>query len=164
MENWKTIENYPNYQISDSGNIISLKKNKYLKPKVDKYGYSVVQLYNDDGAKPFTVHSLVGKAFIPNPDNLPCLNHRNENKLDNSAENLEWCTHKYNNNYGTRNERIGKALSKKVYQYDLAGHFIKEWASSMDCERNGFDHRKITLCCNGKRNKHKGYIWKHTMI
>lgn len=169
-EVWKDIEGYEGlYQISSRGRVRSLKFRhtntiRILKPyKNKKGGYLVIGLHKDKKMKLCQIQRLVAEAFIPNPDNLPQVNHKNEmDKTDNRVEALEWCDAKYNSNYGTRNQRVAEKLSKPVLQYDLEGNFIKEWASSMEVERvKGYNHSHIANCCNGKRKKACGYIWKY---
>ena len=103
MEVWKKINNLP-YEVSNYGNVRNL-SGKILKPAV-KRGYLTVNLYCNGQKQSKLIHRLVGETFIPNPDNLSQINHKNEIKSDNRVENLEWCDSKYNNNYGTRNERL----------------------------------------------------------
>lgn len=104
MEQWRIIEADPRYSVSTIGRI---KNNStgHIKAVRTHNGYSVVYLN-----KRYRIHRLVAEAFIPNPNNYPIINHKNEKKGDNRVENLEWCTHQYNCAYGTRNERIGKTL------------------------------------------------------
>ena len=96
MTNKKTITEAPNYIIYDNGDIYSKKSKKYLKSKKDKDGYDVIKLYVDSKPKDFKVHRLVGKAFIPNPDNNPVVHHKDGVRDNNNVENLEWYTHSEN--------------------------------------------------------------------
>lgn len=106
MEEWKTIDNYEDlYMVSTLGKVKSLKHNRVLRPNIKHDGYMFVILCKNGKVKPFRVHRLVAQAFIPNPDNLPEVNHKDENKVNNTVENLEWCTSSYNINYGTRNHK-----------------------------------------------------------
>ena len=178
-EIWRTAivngEPWENYQVSNFGNIMSLNYNHTGKPKLLKYkkeknGYLRVYLCKNKKSKIFLVHRLVAETFLENPDNLPQVNHKDENKTNNFVGtpendykdgNLEWCNHEYNNNYGTHNERSAKTRSKKVLQLSLDGVLIKEWTSTNECGRNGFDNSAVVRCCNGERKTHKGYIWKY---
>ena len=162
MEQWKDIIYEKDYQISNLGRIKSFKwgKERILKPSLSKKGYLNVIL----NRKNYLVHRLVAEAFLPNPDNLPCVNHKDEDKSNNIVNNLEWCDVKYNQNYGTRNTRIGKSntngkLSKPVLQYTLDGQFVKEWSSTMECKRNGYNQSHIIECCRKNRKTHKGFKW-----
>ena len=94
---------------------VAFYKEKLIKPYKDSTGYLVVSLRDNKGnTYRKKIHRLVAQAFLPNPDNLNVVNHKDENKLNNVVENLEWCTTSYNANYGTRNVRIQTALSNKV--------------------------------------------------
>ena len=116
----------------------------------------------------------MSETFLPNPENLPQVNHKDENKtnnfvflnedgsVDKEKSNLEWKNPKDNCNHGTRNERIAKARSKKVLQFSLDGELIREWPSIAECERNGFNKGQVCLCCNGKKPHYKGFIWKYS--
>lgn len=117
-----------------------------------------VSLVKNKTAKYCTVHRLVANAFILNMKKLPFVNHIDENKTNNSVSNLEWCTQKYNNTYGSKLLKIG---DKKVIQYDLNYNFVKEYKSIHEANRRtGIDYRNISAVCNKKRRKTGGYIWK----
>lgn len=111
MIEWKIIEDYPNYSVSNTGIIINTKKNKIMSIYIRK-GYCHVKLSTHNKAAQKKVHRLVAEAFIPNPNNYDCINHKDENPLNNNVENLEWCNHSYNNTYGTRIERQSKSLTE----------------------------------------------------
>ena len=180
IEIWKDYKNYEGlYQASNLGRMRSLDrwvksksgsvrlcKGKILKLCTDKYGYLNVSLYKNNKVKTYLVHRIIAETFLPNTDNLPCVNHKDENPLNNVVSNLEWCTYSYNNSYGTRLERVrdkqinGKK-SKPVLQYDLEGNFIREWPSTMECERNGYQNTGISHCCLGKLKTYKGFIWEY---
>lgn len=183
-EIWRTPigkgEIYNNYQVSNFGQILSLNygrtgKPKLLKPCKDKDGYLRVSLYKNGKQNYFQIHRLVAETFLPNPNNLPQVNHKDENKKNNFVGtpendykdgNLEWCTLEYNINHGTHNERISKAmtngkLSKPVLQFSKSGEFIREWPSTRECGRNGFNQGEVSKCCIGEVKSHKGFIWKY---
>lgn len=171
-EYWKPVVGYETSdEISNMGrmriiNYRNTGKYKLRKLTIHSKGYFTVHLTKNSITKLYQVHRLVAEAFIPNPQNLPCVNHKDENKLNNNVDNLEWCTNKYNINYGTRNKRISKKmtngkLSKPVIQYDLNGNFIKEWPSAHECGRNGFNDSSVSACCRGKLKTHRGFIWKY---
>ena len=170
-EIWRDIKNYEGlYQISNLGNIKSLHRNKIklLKLRVH-YSYNktrkdyVIGLCKNGVVKTYYVSRLVAEAFIPNPNNLPQVNHKNEfDTLNNSVDNLEWCTAKYNSNYGTRTKRIVNKHKRKIAQYDLNNNLIKIWNSGIDVEKemNWFS-TKIIACCRNKQKTAYGYMWKY---
>lgn len=121
LEQWKDIQGYEGlYQVSNKGRVRSIdrvikhypkdyfQKGRVLKSALSKNGYPMVILVNHNERKTRNVHRLVAETFIVNPNNFPEVNHKDEDKTNNSVENLEWCTRKYNANYGTRNMRIRK--------------------------------------------------------
>lgn len=173
-EIWKPKKDYEGlYEVSNLGRVKSLgngnsnnSKERILKPGKVKGGYLQICLSKNRKHKNFYIHRLVAEAFLPNPDNLPFINHKDEDKTNNSVENLEWCTFEYNINYGTRTLRANKTntngkLSKPVLQFTLDGEFVREWESTMECGRNGFNQGHVAECCRGERKSHKGYIWKY---
>ena len=162
-EIWCPIKGYESlYEVSDKGRVKSIGygKERILKPGRNKDGYLLVSLYKNR-EKICYVHRLVCQTFIPNPDNLPQVNHIDEDKENNSVQNLEWCDSKYNNNYGTRNQMVSMKLSKPVLQFTKDGEFVAEWKSSSEIKRNlGFAQQHISSCCNGKLKSAYGFIWK----
>lgn len=170
---------YPNYQISSMGRVKSLNygktgKERLLKLSKDEYGYLKVGLVKEgEKQRLFKVHRLVAFAFISNPDNLPCVNHKDENKSNNIVSNLEWCSYLYNNIYGTRMERFAKTRSatisggfsksgKPVYQYTTKGELVNIYKSGAEVEkRTGLHICHIRACCNGKKETAYGYIWSY---
>ena len=170
VEIWKDIEGYDGmYQVSNKGRVKSLKfgKEKILRPGKNGNGYLFVYLYKNRKKKMCKVHRLVAMTFLPNPDNLPQVNHKNEDKTDNKVVNLEWCSAKYNINYGTRTQRQAEKLtnykrSKPVIQYSKSGEFVREWKSIMDVERNlGFNRGNIFHCCTGRYHSAYNFIWTY---
>ena len=120
-EIWKDIKEYEGlYKISNIGNVYSVKRKKVMSPRYNKArGYLDVLLTRNKKRKRFYIHRLVAKEFILNPNNYPIINHKDENKLNNNMENLEWCTVKYNNNYGNAKEKRTLALRKRKNETGL---------------------------------------------
>ena len=164
-EIWCPIKGYEGlYEVSDQGRVRSLKfgKERILKPIRNTQGYIQVHLCKNGEIKKCLVHRLVAKTFIPNPNNLQEVNHKDEDKANNFVKNLEWCDRKYNNNYGTRTKRQSEKLSKPVLQYTKSGVFVREWKSTRDVQRNlNYCQSNISYCCNGRRKSANGYIWKY---
>ena len=156
---WKIIDGFTDYRVSENGNVYSIKRNRILKP-YERKNYLGVYLYAKNKRQYKLVHRLVANAFIPNPDNLPQINHKDENPSNNIVDNLEWCTSKYNCNYGTRNFRMSKSLSKKVYQYTLDNKLIKIWNSVNEASKF-YNNWHISSCCLSKRKTACGYIWRY---
>ena len=149
-EIWKDIEGYEGcYKISTKGNIQSTPrkgtKGGLIKPTEDKDGYLCVGLNKNNERKTFKVHRLVAMTFIQNKENLPEVNHKDENKSNNHVENLEWCNHDYNSNYGTRGERIGEALSVPVYSVDELGN-VEYFNSKAEAQRITGIYASNILC------------------
>lgn len=158
---WKDIINYEGlYKVNSMGEVYSIRTNKFIKPTI-RNNYLAVGLWKNGKVQMKSVHRLVAEAFIPNPDNLPYVNHINENKTDNRVENLEWCNAKYNANYGTRNKKISDYNSQSVAQYDLNGNFIKRFDSIKEAaEELGKSDYSIRACLYGKYKTGHNYIWQ----
>lgn len=181
MENWKDIEGYEGlYQVSSKGRIKSLNYNGSKKEKILKcpkgHYYKRVSLVKNGIKKTQTVHRLVASAFIPNPENKPCIDHINTDPMDNRVCNLRWVTHKENmNNPITLEHRpkgenhpkpnLGKfskenPLSKPILQFDKNMNFIKRWDCFKDIERTlNLHHPNILKVIRGIRNHTGGYKW-----
>ena len=172
-EVWKDIEGYPGYQVSNLGRVRSLNYShtgqvRVLKPGRNSSGYLFVNLCKNGKHKLCTVHRLVAIAFIPNPDNLPEVNHINEDKTDNRVENLSWVSHVQNCRHGTRNKRVAEFLtnrpdySKRVAQYTLDGTLVAIYPSAREAARQtGFKRPNISNCCLGNYKTAYGYIWRY---
>ena len=180
-EIWKDVIGYEGlYQVSSLGKVKSLAreskrntfKEKILNPHLDGRGYPFVALYRNNVPKQIKVHKLVATAFLDNPENKPTVNHIDEDKTNNTAENLEWATFKENANHGTRNQRIASAnrenhnrcakQRKPVDQYDINGYFMNTWNSaSAVADFFKINRSEITQCCKGKRKQCKNYFWKY---
>lgn len=163
MTEYKKILNYENYQIGTDGSVWSLRTSvpKRLKPQIKPNGYYTVILYSNHIPKKCYIHRLVAETFIPNPNNYPCVNHKDENKNNNNIENLEWCTYEYNNNYGSHNTNAGEGRKKPILQL-LDGIVIKRWKSAIDVERElNIQSRNIAKVLKGKRKTAGGYMWAY---
>lgn len=162
-ETWIPIQGFENsYLVSNLGNIWSLRRNKVLRVRKSTQGYGQVNLSKRGRMTTHRVHRLVATHFLPNPLNLPEVNHLNENKLDNRVENLEWCDRSHNVNYGDRTEKQKTKVSIPVVQLSLDGDKIAVYPSVIQAARElKLSRSSISECCRGKRETLGGYIWKY---
>ena len=179
MEIWVDVKDYEGiYQISNLGRIKTLpriKRNfnintkqleeimlpeKIRKPQLTRYGYYRIGLTKNHKQIYYSVHRLVAEAFIPNPENLPQINHKDENKLNNCVSNLEWCTARYNANYGTRNKRTGEPQMKKIRCVETNTVYKSLSEASRVTEIN---IGNLSSVCNGKVGYKTagGYHWEY---
>lgn len=162
MCEWKTIEGFEDYEISSDGQVYSHLSNRIIKSRGNGRGYLVIDLYSDHKRHTRLVHRLVAGAFIPNPDDLPQINHKDENKTNNCVSNLEWCSAQYNNNYGTHNERSAQGRQKPIAAYSKSGELVAEYPSvSAAAEAMRITNTAICNCLKGRQKTASGYIWKY---
>jgi hypothetical protein len=180
MEIWKDIKGYEGlYQVSNYGRIKSFPRKgthinteHILSINKDHKGYLMVTLTKKCKRKTYKVHRLVAEAFISNPNNLPQVDHIDDNKENIKVENLQWITNADNMKKawktGARSlektYKRGKenSRSKKIVQIDLNGNFIKQWYCIMDIERElGYNNKNICACCRKKRPTAYGYKWEY---
>ena len=183
-EEWRDIQGYEGlYQVSNLGRVRScdrhtwagwrgekaLVKGRVRKPSITRQGYYQVDLLVDGHRKSLKVHRLVAIAFIPNPNNYPYINHKDENPLNNKVDNLEWCTQKYNVNYGTSRQRLSKSLRnnsnaprKATVQLSLNGEVLARYSSISEAARQtGISQAMISYCCLGRYKTAKGFIFRY---
>lgn len=168
LNEFSDIQGYEGlYKINRSGEVLSLRTGKILKTGKNRQGYMNVVLTKNGESKTYKVHRLVALLFIPNPHNYPCVNHKDEDKTNNRVENLEWCTAKYNINYGTANERRGKTSRlnplkprKPILQLSLSGEVVGEYNSTNEAfEKTGIDRRQISDAINHRKRQACGFFW-----
>jgi hypothetical protein len=195
-EEWRDVVGYEGYyMVSNMGRIATLSHTvdfisiydgvevkKTFKAKQclrklhqGKHGYMECTLRDSKRTKLMKVHRIVAEAFIPNPQSLPSVNHKDEDKTNNKVENLEWCTCLYNANYGTRNKRLKTSLSNahknglyentyKVGRKPIVGISLLDGTTikferSVDLHEQGFERHLVSKCCRNLRKDYKGYKW-----
>ena len=149
------------YAITSCGKVWSYKSKKFLKPQRKENGYLQVSLCKDGKQNSYLIHRLVAEAYLLNPNNLPCVNHKDENRENNALQNLEWCTQSYNNNYRNRNQKIAKNQSKPVFCEELNRTFESGTAAARELNLN---QGSITQCCKGKRKTTGGYHFRYQEV
>ena len=160
-EIWKPIKGYSNYEVSNLGNIRNInyhneKRKQNLKQIKSNRRFMVVSLPYKDGFKSVPIHRLVAETFIPNPDNLPQVNHIDGNRYNNTINNLEWCTSEQNIEHAIKTNLI---KCRPIIQYDLQGNIIKEWRSiSSACKY--YNDKNIWRAIYSKTHIKNGFIWK----
>lgn len=180
VEVWVAVKGFEGlYEVSDQGRVRSLDRsicvtNRYggvhqqsfngciLAIGHNNKGYCQVNLNKDKKVRRFLVSRLVATAFVPNPHNLPVVNHKDQNQDNNCADNLEWCTQQYNVTYNNAHILRGVKFSMPIEQLTLDGKHVAYFASSMEAQRiGGFHHSHIHDVINGVYTQHKGYLWRY---
>lgn len=164
-ETWKPINGYEgNYEVSNFGNVRTLRRQGshggLLKQQLTRKGYLAVSLCRNNHYKRLAVHRLVAITFISNPMNYPCVNHKDENKLNNCVDNLEWCTYQYNNSYGTCRQRTSESKYKPC---------VGRWPNGIErvfpsctiaARETGLTQGNIWSACN-THHRAGGIEWKY---
>lgn len=178
MELWKTIQDFPNYEVSNFGRVKSksrltpsrrgvwLRPEKILSPGTHRDGYLYVYLYKDDGKikKKKYIHQLVAENFVSNALNYTEVNHKDGNKKNNYASNLEWCNrsmnikHAFDNGLEKPMKGSNNPVSKKVIQLDMENNIIKIWNCIAEAEKS-LNITGITRCCRGRSKTAGGFRW-----
>jgi hypothetical protein len=166
-EIWKPV-NLPRYEeyyeASTFGNVRNKKTGKILKQSLRNSYLAVCLCYVDNKNHSESVHRIIAKTFIENPNNYNIVNHKDCNKLNNNVENLEWCSMKKNVNHAIINDQIN-FYKKQVQQYTLDGILINTFSSIREAEeKTGAHNTTITQCCKEKVNTAGGFIWKYADI
>lgn len=159
MKDWRPVKGFEDYySVSRYGDVLSHRSGKLRKPVLNtRNGYMYIVLYGKDKKSTATVHRIVAHAFVPNPNNYDCINHKDENKLNNSADNLEWCTKEYNNTYNGKTQRCCKPV---IAINPLTGEEI-EYSSARQAEKYYHtNYKNISAACRGKRPRAGGMEWR----
>lgn len=166
-EEWRPVVGYEGiYEVSNTGKVDHLnfrhtQKRVRIATRISR-GYESIALYKDKKTKRTFVHRLVATAFLKNPNNYPQVNHKDENKLNNNVNNLEWCTPLYNVHYGTCRIRSAKKHSIAVIQTTIDGIIVAEYNSiKVASQSTGIDKSDINNVCNGKNITAGGYKWMY---
>lgn len=167
-EEWRFVPFFENkYMVSNKGKIVSLNfKRSGIKKEMSPWlhkGYKLVTLCMNGKTKQIPIHRLVAEAFIPNPNNYPIVNHKDENKLNNCADNLEWCTNEYNITYGTANQRRAEKGKVPILQMTIDGKLVRRFDSAKEAGASlgVLNHSSITSVCKGKQKTAYGYNWRY---
>lgn len=161
LETFVKIDGFENYEVSNLGKVRNIKSGRIIKPRLGKDGYLRHSLYRHDKRIYLLLHRIIAIAFIDNPKEKPCINHIDENKLNNDLSNLEWCTIKENIIHGTRTKRASEKRSIKVIQLDLNDNILNVFKSMTQAEKEtGALASHISKCCNGKSKSAGGYKWR----
>lgn len=149
------------YLIYSDGRVYSLKSNRFLSICKNSHGYALVSLYCNGKHITPRVNRLVAETFLPNPNNLPEVNHKDENPMNNDVNNLEWCDKKYNMNYGTRTERAKQKQQKPVLRISKNNEIIEYNGINEAARENNCNASDIIRVCKGTRKTCAGFIWKY---
>lgn len=162
-EIWKKTELHGRMiEFSNFGNYRFVDGKRHKEKRLNSYGYYTIPIWHNNKLYNISIHRQVALLFVdnPNPNTFDCINHKDEVKTNNRADNLEWCDRAYNNNYGTHNIRSSQSHSKPIVQYTLDGVFVREWDSATTASRElGYAQSAINWCClrKPKYNSYHGF-------
>lgn len=163
---WKPIKGFDGYFINELGEVKSTRtfkgtKEHILKCSKNQQGYKTINMIKDGKVYTKTLHRLLMETFKENTDNLPCINHIDGNILNNSLDNLEWCTYGHNEKEAYRlGLKQPRLKSKPILQIDKGGQVVHRWKNSYEPKKFGYNPANINMCCNGKRKTASGFIWR----
>ena len=161
VETFVKIEGFEKYEVSNLGKVRNIKSGRVLKTSLNNNGYLRLFLCENNKRKHLYLHRIIATAFIDNPDEKPCVNHIDENKLNNDLSNLEWCTVRENLIHGTRTKKAAEKCFKKVIQLDSNDNVLNEFESMTQAEKKtGVLLKYISRCCNGRSKSAGGYKWR----
>lgn len=161
-EIWKDIGGYIGiYAISNFGRVFSFKTMKTRKTFINENGYERVTLINNQQYSTFLVHRLVATAFLPNKDNLPIVNHKDQIPGNNCASNLEWCTYFYNNTYNDVHLTKKKRVGRRIVQKSIDNVIVKTWDTAKQIINSGYSKACLYYCLSGRHKTHKGFKWEY---
>ena len=177
-EVWKDVLGYEGlYKVSNKGNVYSVERRDSrgrkrggftLKPAYNGIGYLQVKLHKNGIGVNYSVHRIVAEVFIPNPNNYLEINHKDENKTNNNAENLEWCTRTYNINHGKRNKKVSQKLSKKVKAVNVETGEVLTFDSTQEAGKKGYSYGGVSEACRGTYyttgHLYKGHRWAYEEV
>ena len=182
VEEWRPVVGYEGlYEVSDWGNVrsldvylpskggsVALRRGRLMKQYLDKDGYCRVGIHKNGKERTVGVHQLVALAFIPNPDNLPVIDHIDGHRDNNVVGNLRWFTVTLNNSTEQARRKKSQGAYRRrdnkkiIYQYTLDGELVAEYESTMEAERvNGYGRSALSRCALGKQATAYGYVWKY---
>ncbi len=195
-ERWLSMEDLPNevwkqsrfknYLVSNYGRIKSLRRvfcpekpetyfykrsypERIVRMQRNKYGYITYRFSKEGKLHNGLIHQIVAEAFVQNPNNLPCVNHKNEDKSDNRVDNLEWCSASYNSNYGTCQQRRADSVREmrrnreiRIDQYTIDGNFVRHYSKKGEIDDAGYCLKTILRVCRKRQELSNGFVWRFT--
>lgn len=161
-EIWRPVKGFELYEVSDQGRMRNVKTGRVFTGTKDAFGYIHVRLIHGDEFKLRKLHRLVAEAFIDNPDNKPIVDHINNDKSDNRAVNLRWCTYSENQRYFIDSGKYTPGSKvRKIAQYDMKGKLVATYGNTFEASAaTGIQHFTIYPAAKGMLKTAGGYMWR----